>query len=237
MIPLFSLSLHPLLCPVFYFDMKRLITLTTLVIATWVFPLTTAAQTYTNEYPKELQKIAHKWIKKGAWKNGFTKAVPAPIVNEVEFYLQYNKNPEPWKQLFEWLQKTDLLALPSGKQPIPGTSLIVSVEDTENRYAPADLEAGKGSESHWQNIDVMYVVRGKEGFCRLDHDTSKPNIEYNLKKDRMEYQYDATKLEHFESIEGTFNIMFPCDWHIAKVQTQESDQHLRVLVIKMKVAM
>lgn len=237
MIPLFSLSLHPLLCPVFYFDMKRLITLTTLVIATWVFSLTTAAQTYTNEYPKELQKIAHKWVKKGAWKNGFTKAVPAPVVNEVEFYLQYNKNPEPWKQLFEWLQKTDLLALPSGKQPIPGTSLIVSVEDTENRYAPADLEAGKGSESHWQNIDVMYVVRGKEGFCRLDHDTSKPNIEYNLKKDRMEYQYDATKLEHFESIEGTFNIMFPCDWHIAKVQTQESDQHLRVLVIKMKVAM
>lgn len=217
--------------------MKRLISLTTLVIATWVFTLTTSAQTYTNEYPKELQKIAHKWVKKGAWKNGFTKAVPAPVVNEVEFYLQYNKNPEQWKQLFEWLQKTDLLALPSGKQPIPGTSLIVSVEDTENRYAPADLEAGKGSESHWQNIDVMYVVRGKEGFCRLDHDTSKPNIEYNLKKDRMEYQYDATKLEHFESIEGTFNIMFPCDWHIAKVQTQESDQHLRVLVIKMKMAM
>lgn len=217
--------------------MKRLISLTTLVIATWVFTLTTSAQTYTNEYPKELQKIAHKWVKKGEWKNGFTKAVPAPIVNEVEFYLQYNKNPEQWKQLFEWLQKTDLLALPSGKQPIPGTSLIVSVEDTENRYAPADLEAGKGSESHWQNIDVMYVVKGKEGFCRLDHDSSKPNIEYNLKKDRMEYQYDASKLEHFVSIEGTFNIMFPCDWHIAKVQTQESDQHLRVLVIKMKMAM
>ena len=217
--------------------MKRLFTLVALAIATLVLSLSASAQTYTNQYPKSRQRIAHKWVKKGEWKNGFTKAVPAPIVNEVEFYLQYNKNPEQWKQLFEWLQKTDLLALPSGKQPIPGTSLIVSVEDTENRYAPADLEAGKGSESHWQNIDVMYVVKGKEGFCRLDHDSSKPNIEYNLKKDRMEYQYDAGKLEHFESIEGTFNIMFPCDWHIAKVQTQESDQHLRVLVIKMKVAM
>lgn len=217
--------------------MKRLISLATLAIATLVLSLTASAQTYTNQYPKELQKIAHKWVKKGEWKNGFTKAEPAPIVNEVEFYLQYNKNPEQWKLLFEFLQKTDLLALPSGKQPIPGTSLIVSVEDTENRYAPADLEAGKGSESHWQNIDVMYVVKGKEGFCRLDHDSSKPNIEYNLKKDRMEYQYDAGKLEHFESIEGTFNIMFPCDWHIAKVQTLESDQHLRVLVIKMKMSM
>lgn len=217
--------------------MKRLITLVILAIATLALSFAVSAQTYTNQYPKELQKIAHKWVRKGEWKNGFTKAVPAPIVNEVEFYLQYNKNPEQWKQLFEFLQKTDLLALPSGKQPIPGTSLIVSVEDTENRYAPADLEAGKGSESHWQNIDVMYVVKGKEGFCRLDHDTSKPSIEYNLKKDRMEYQYDAARLEHFESIEGTFNIMFPCDWHIAKVQTQESDQHLRVLVIKMKMAM
>lgn len=217
--------------------MKRLFTLAALAIATLVFSLSVSAQTYTNQYPKSLQKIAHRWVKKGEWRNGFTKATPAPIVNEVEFYLQYHKNPEQWKQLFQWLQKTDLLALPSGKQPIPGTSLIVSVEDTENRYTPSDLAAGKGSESHWQNIDVMYVVKGKEGFCRLDHDTSKPNIEYNLKKDRMEYQYDAAKLEHFESIEGTFNIMFPCDWHIAKVQTQESDQHLRVLVIKMKVAM
>ncbi len=217
--------------------MKRLYTLAALAVATLVLSLTATAQTYTNQYPKSLQKTAHKWVKKGEWKNGFTKAVPAPIVNEVEFYLQYNKNPEQWKQLFQWLQETDLLALPSGKQPIPGTSLIVSVEDTENRYSPSDLEAGKGSESHWQNIDVMYVVKGKEGFCRLDHDTSKANIEYNLKKDRMEYQYDAAKLEHFESIEGTFNIMFPCDWHIAKVQTQEADQHLRVLVIKMKMAM
>ena len=217
--------------------MKRLFTLAALAIATLVFSLSVSAQTYTNQYPKSLQKIAHRWVKKGEWRNGFTKATPAPIVNEVEFYLQYHKNPEQWKQLFQWLQQTDLLALPSGKQPIPGTSLIVSVEDTENRYSPSDLAAGKGSESHWQNIDVMYVVKGKEGFCRLDHDTSKPNIEYNLKKDRMEYQYDAAKLEHFESIEGTFNIMFPCDWHIAKVQTQESDQHLRVLVIKMKVAM
>lgn len=217
--------------------MKRLFTLAALAFATLVFSFSVSAQTYTNQYPKSLQKIAHRWVKKGEWRNGFTKATPAPIVNEVEFYLQYHKNPEQWKQLFQWLQKTDLLALPSGKQPIPGTSLIVSVEDTENRYTPSDLAVGKGSESHWQNIDVMYVVKGKEGFCRLDHDTSKPNIEYNLKKDRMEYQYDAAKLEHFESIEGTFNIMFPCDWHIAKVQTQESDQHLRVLVIKMKVAM
>lgn len=210
--------------------------LTTIVASTFLF-VNVNAQTYTNEYPSELQKVAQKWLKKGEWKNGFTKAVPAPTVNIVEFYLQYQKNPTQWKQLFEWLEKTDLLAIPAGKQPIPGTELTVSVEDSENWCSEDDLKAGKGSESHWQKIDFMYVVQGKEGFCRLDHETSTPNNEYLAKKDRVEYNFDASKLQHFESIPGTFNIMFPCDWHVAKVKTSEASQKLRVLVIKMKTAM
>lgn len=213
--------------------MKRIFSL----IVAASFLLAANAQTYTNQYPKELQKIAHKWVKKGEWKNGFTKAVPAPVVNEVEFYLQYHKNPEQWKSLFRWLQETDLLAIPGGKMPIPGTDLTVSVEDSENWCSEEDMKAGKGSESHWQKIDFMYVVSGKEGFCRLDHETSTPNNEYLAKKDRVEYNFDASKLERFESIPGTFNIMFPCDWHIAKVKTSEPSQKLRVLVVKMKTAM
>lgn len=213
--------------------MKRI--LTAALLAASAFAYEAKAQTYTNQYPKELQKIAAKWVKKGEWKNGFTKAVPAPTVNLVEFYLQYNKNPEQWKALFRWLEDTDLLAIPGGKQPIPGTNLTVSVEDSENRFSEEDLKDGKGSESHWQKIDVMYVVKGKEGFCRLDHDTSTPLAEY--RKDRLEYKFDASRLEHFESIPGTFNIMFPCDWHVAKVKTNDASQQIRVLVIKMENAM
>lgn len=210
--------------------MKRILTAALISVAT-MLGTTASAQVYTNQYPKELQKIASKWVKKGEWKNGFTKAIPAPTVNEVEFYLQYNKNPEQWKSLFKWLEETDLLAIPAGKQPIPGTDLTVSVEDSENWCSEEDLRAGKGSESHWQKIDFMYVVSGKEGFCRLDHETSSPKAEY--KKDRLEYTFNADKLQHFESIPGTFNIMFPCDWHVAKVKTAEASQKLRVLVIKM----
>lgn len=217
--------------------MKTIMKLAATAVTAFMLHLGANAQTYTNQYPKELQKIAHKWVKKGEWKNGFTKAVPAPTVNEVEFYLQYNKNPEQWQKLFQWLQNTDLLAIPGGRQPIPGTNLTVSVEDSENWCSQADLEAGKGSESHWQKIDFMYVVKGREGFCRLDHETSKPNIKYLAEKDRMEYTFDASRLEHFENIEGTFNIMFPCDWHVAKVKVDAPSQKLRVLVVKMEVAM
>ena len=190
------------------------------------------AQTYTNEYPKELQKLADKWVKRGEWKNGFTKAVPAEQVNLVEFYIQYHRNPEQWKALFRWLQENDLLSVPAGRIPIPGTELTVSVEDGENWCSEADLQAGKGSESHYQKIDFMYVVKGTEGFCRLDHETSTPTNTYKPEKDRLEYKFDAARLERITSVPGTFNIMFPCDWHIAKVKTQAESQQLRVLVIK-----
>lgn len=193
-----------------------------------------SAQTYTNNYPKALDKIAAKWMKKGEWKNGFTKAVPAPTVNVTKFYIQYHKNPQQWKALFEWLENTDLLTIPGGRQTIPGTSLTVSVEDSENWCSDADLKDGKGSESHWEKIDFMYVVKGKEGFCRLDHETSTPKAPY--KPDRLEYIFDSNRLQRFESIEGTFNIFFPCDWHIAKVKTSEDSQKLRVLVVKMNNA-
>ncbi len=193
------------------------------------------AQTYTNAYPKELQKLAAKWVKKGEWRKGFTKASPAPSVNLVEFYIQYHRNPEEWKALFQWLENTDLLAISPGRIPIEGTDLTVSVEDGDNWCSQQNLREGKGSESHLQKIDFMYVVRGKEGFCRLDHETSTPKGPY--KPDRLEYNFSYDKLEQFTSIPGTFNIMFPCDWHIAKVKTDDKSQNLRVLVIKVNYKM
>lgn len=192
-------------------------------------------QTYTTTYPKDIQKLAAKWVKKGEWRNGFTKASPAPTVNLTEFYIQYQRNPEQWKALFRWLQETDLLAIPAGHTPVPGTQLTVSVEDGDNWCSQQDLQNGKGSESHRQKIDVMYVVRGYEGFCLLDHETSKPQADY--KPDRQEYFFDYNRLLQFENIPGTFNIMFPCDWHVAKVKTKHESQNLRVLVIKMDYAL
>lgn len=189
------------------------------------------AQQYTNAYKPELVKLAKKWAKKGEWRNGFTKANPSENVNLVDFYVQYQRNPEEWKALFKWLQNNDLLSVPGGKIPIEGTGLTVSVEDSENWCSDQDLKDGKGSESHEKKIDFMYVVKGKEGFARLDHETSKTKG-YKAEKDRHEYEFEADKLQRFENTEGTFEIFFPCDWHVAKVKTQAESQKLRVLVVK-----
>lgn len=183
------------------------------------------AQVYTNPYPTDTVKSAHKWVKSGVWRNGFTKASPAKQVNEVEFMRQYNRNPEQWQQLFRWLESTDLLAIPAGKHPIEGTSLVASVEDSEN----LPLEKRR-SESHYRHIDFQYVVKGTEGFALIDHVTSRPNCLYDSKRDVIHYDY--TQHKTIVSKPGKFNIFFPCDWHIAKVATKKKDQHLRVIVIK-----
>ena len=74
------------------------------------------------------QSDARTWIKKGEWTEGFAKAKPHKSLNISEFYSQYKKNPEQWQTLFRWLRDTDLLTIPKGKHPIPGSTLVASVE-------------------------------------------------------------------------------------------------------------
>ena len=173
------------------------------------------------------QDSAKKWVKSGVWRNGFTKASPDKTVNLDEFYSQYQKNPQQWKALFQWLATTDLLAIEAGKHPIPGTTLVASVEDSNNE----PLEK-RNTESHRKKIDFQYVVKGSEGFALLDHATSNVTMPYNEKKDLIRYDYVKEKTHFFSPKAGKVIIFFPSDWHIAKVETKKKDQTIRVIVIK-----
>ena len=173
-------------------------------------------------------KEACQWIKVGEWRNGFTKAKPHKKLNIDEFYTQYQKNTTQWNTLFQWLRDTDLEAIPKGKHPIPNSTLVASVEDSEN----SPLEK-RNTESHKKKIDFMVVVKGTEGFALLDHATSTVSVPYDEKKDVMRYQYDKKNTHFFNVKSGQFVIFFPSDWHIAKVQTKKKDQKIRVIVVKM----
>lgn len=63
---------------------------------------------YTQYYgdKPELIKEAKAWAESGIWRNGFDKAKPHSSVNLVDFYLQYQKNPQQWQALFDYLAKT-----------------------------------------------------------------------------------------------------------------------------------
>ena len=181
---------------------------------------------YTREYhDKALVKKARKWLKKGEWRQGFSKANAHESVNAVEFYRQYQKNPEQWQAMFRWLQETDVTAIPKGKHPIPGTKLVASVEDSEN--GPL---AKRQSESHFHHIDFQWAVKGIERFGIIDHLTSKPNCAW--RNDVVHYDYDVNRARFMDSNPGEFFIFVPGDWHIAKVNNDTSDQVIRVIVVK-----
>ena len=182
---------------------------------------------YTQYYgdKPELIKEAKAWAESGIWRNGFDKAKPHSSVNLVDFYLQYQKNPQQWQALFDYLAKTDLLSIPKGKHKIPGSDLVVSVEDSKNE----PLEKRR-SESHNKHIDFQYVVKGTERFGVIDHYSSTPNCKY--RPDVIHYDYDRQKARFYDSNPGEFFIFFPRDWHIAKVATDGGDQTIRVIVIK-----
>jgi len=175
----------------------------------------------------KLEKQARKWIKKGSWRHDFTKADPHKSVNTVEFYQQYERNPEQWRALFRWLADTDLLTLEAGKHPIAGTTLVASVEDSEN----GPLEK-RNSESHYHHIDFQYVVKGVERFGIIDHVTSTPKDAY--KPDVIHYDYDVQRTRFYDSRSDRFFLFFPDDWHIAKVVSPKTDdQNIRVIVVKL----
>lgn len=167
-----------------------------------------------------------KWVKGGQWRNGF-KGNPDKNVNLEEFYSQYHKNQAQWDAAFKWLASTDLLNAKAGKTTIPGTSIVASVQDGKNLPLK-----GHWTESHRRKIDFMYVVKGIEGFGLLDHTTSKPNCDYNEKKDVIHYDFDETKLNRFAVHAGNFIICFPSDWHMPLLETKYKDQSFRVMVLK-----
>lgn len=200
----------------------------TLCLAAFCFSSYAQKPYYTHEcHDKKLIKEAKAWLKKGEWRQGFTAAEPHESVNIVDFYMQYKKNPEQWTKLFQYLAKTDLLSLPKGKHPIEGSDLVISVEDSEN----GPLEK-RNSESHYQNIDFQYCVKGVERFGIIDHVTSTPKDRYKV--DVIHYNYDKERTLFYDSTPDRFFIFFPGDWHIAKVNNDTDNQKIRVCVIKVR---
>ena len=201
------------------------------VLVMAVCVLTTSAQKgyYTREYnDKKLMKTAASWVKSGDWRHDFKKADPHKTVNLTEFYEQYQKNPTQWRALFRWLADTDLLTISAGNHSIPGTTLVASVEDSKNEPL-----AKRTSESHYHHIDFQYVVSGSERFGILDHLTSKPKDAY--RPDVIHYDYEASRVQFYDSKPDKFFIFFPGDWHIAKVEKPKAqDQNIRVIVVKLE---
>ena len=126
-----------------------------------------------------------------------------------------------FKKAFEFLQNTDLVALPLGKMELDGSDLFINVQEVEGKTAD---EAKM--ETHKRYIDIQVPVTAPEtmGWIAVGQ-LKQTTQEYNADKDVAFFADKATTFINVQPYE--FAVFFPEDAHqpcIAK------GQHKKVIV-------
>ena len=124
----------------------------------------------------------------------------------------------------DFLQATDLAALPLGKTVIDGERLYALVQE----YSPKPAEVGK-FEAHRRYWDVQYVARGVEriGYSHLSRMTvSEPH------SDERDVAFFTGPGDWLYVPEGTFAIFGPSDVHMPGVAVDAAESLVRKIVVK-----
>lgn len=148
------------------------------------------------------------------------------IIDKIENLEQYSSL-NPWfAQVVTFIQQTDLMQLPLGRNEIDGDNLYANVMQT----SPKSQEEAK-METHRAYIDIQIPLTDSE---RMGYtptvDCPEADAPYNETDD---YQlYTAPCQSYCEVKPGMMAIFFPQDAHAPAI----SDKGLRKVVFKVKVS-
>ncbi|MFY9260660.1 MAG: YhcH/YjgK/YiaL family protein [Gallionella sp.] len=116
-------------------------------------------------------------------------------------------------QVLDFVQQTDLHALPAGIHPILGEDLFVIVEKVSGR----SREAAK-LECHRRYIDIQLVLSGVDEMgWRAQATCQQPIAEFNTTRD-IQF-FDDTPSAWIATPPDTFCLFFPDDAHAPLVST------------------
>jgi len=112
-----------------------------------------------------------------------------------------------FKQAFDFLCKTDLVALPLGKMELDGKNLFVNVVEIAGKTA----DVAK-METHNQYIDIQVPISAVETMgWRAENNLSQILDGYNVEKDITFFADKATNFIVVQPFE--FAVFFPTDGH------------------------
>ena len=130
-----------------------------------------------------------------------------------------------FQQAFDYLQKTDLLALPVGRIELDGKNLYVMVQE----YSSKLPEQGKW-EAHQRYIDLQYIVSGVEkmGLAALNRLTLGA---YNPEKDFQALSGEGVFLPLSA---GDFMLLWPQDAHMPGMAI-DTQTPVKKVVVKISI--
>lgn len=146
------------------------------------------------------------------------------IYYELEKQSKYKHLSYRFEKAFEFLENTDIDALPVGKHFIDEENIFVSVSE----YFTKDEGFLEG---HKEYIDIQLITKGSEmiGYAKLDDQKLKSS--YDQAKDIAFYYGDC---EYLTLIPGDLTVFFPEDLHMPGIKNGEIEE-VRKIVVKIKV--
>ena len=137
---------------------------------------------------------------------------------------QIERNPQTWQAVAQWLQKTDLNALPLGRNEI-GEGAYANVAEYETRLANV-------YELHRRYIDVQLLARGEEAVYVADKENAlEPQGEFNEAGDCILYA-DADKARCVKVSPTSYQLFFPSDAHKPCMAVGDAPQPVRKICVK-----
>lgn len=128
---------------------------------------------------------------------------------------------------FDYLESFDP-ATPDGRYEIDGDRVFAMVQSYET--APS---TEKRFETHRRNLDIQYIVSGRERLLHLDREGLEPSTQYDEKKDVIFY-HDPAASSSILLGPGEFAVFFPSDAHKGGCMAGGRDA-VRKVVIKVQV--
>ena len=174
---------------------------------------------------KTTDNMIETWFAQGEWQEGF-QAKPAPSVDKKQFYEHYQKFPQRWKTVFDFIKNNDLTTIPLGI-----THLSEDVYFNMQEYTTRDL-GEQILEAHQQYIDLQYVISGNEliGSGCLSDATNV--AAYDESTDYAGYKLPI--FPYYLANPEYFFVFFPDQPHLPGIQAGEKTE-MRKIVFKIKV--
>lgn len=125
----------------------------------------------------------------------------------------------------EYLQRTDIGALPEGRHAVDGDRVFALVSDYETKPPEEGFW-----EAHRRHIDVQYVHAGRERIAYADL-ASFDADPYDAERDLVVAR--GVGGQFVEVAPGDFVILFPHDVHMPGL-TAQARSHVRKVVVKVR---
>lgn len=167
----------------------------------------------------EAQSWFNKTFAKGfkSAAKGVGRVKPFEQIDVQTYYEQYQKAPQMWDSIFEWLAEVDPLTMEPSSNAMQWSHAYVKVLNQDLRTP----EWGQW-EQHRRTIDLQWDVTGSERY----HMTHSPEClvaknEYNEKKDVQNFSWDRKQIPTadqclvLDSTPQRYYLFFPNDIHQA----------------------